>query len=80
MTSKLHFCFQEHVVHFVVKLLSPPIPSTISEFGSHLFGYMSMLNSILFGACCIDVVHIVEIGENVMCSIPQPLPCIPLYM
>ena len=54
-------------MHFVVKLLSPPIPTNIQESGSHLFGYMSMLNSILVGACCIDVVHIISLYGMVGC-------------
>ncbi|KAF9591887.1 hypothetical protein IFM89_009495 [Coptis chinensis] len=49
---------QEHVVHFVIKLLSPPVPKNFSGPGSHLVGYISMLNAILFGMSSIDIVHI----------------------
>lgn len=52
---------QEHVVYFVVKLLSPPVPSNFTGPGSHLIGYMSMLNALLFGMSSIDVVHILSL-------------------
>uniref|UniRef100_A0A1D1Y8M9 GMP synthase [glutamine-hydrolyzing] n=2 Tax=Anthurium amnicola TaxID=1678845 RepID=A0A1D1Y8M9_9ARAE len=52
---------QEHVVHFVIKLLSTPVPSDFPRPGSHLFGYMSMINSIVFGLCRIDIVHIISV-------------------
>ncbi|KAJ6839217.1 uncharacterized protein M6B38_316745 [Iris pallida] len=49
---------QEHAVHIVVKLLSPPVPLDYSRSESHLVGYKSMLNSLLLGLSCVDVVHI----------------------
>ncbi|KAF8397078.1 hypothetical protein HHK36_015985 [Tetracentron sinense] len=52
---------QEHVVHFVVKLLSPPVPPNFAGPGSHLVDYMSMLNAILFGLSSIDTVHILSL-------------------
>ncbi|KAJ8898839.1 hypothetical protein K2173_008148 [Erythroxylum novogranatense] len=52
---------QEHVVHHVVKLLSPPIPSTHSGKRSHLIDYMNMLSAILVGASSIDTVHILSL-------------------
>ncbi|KAG2691201.1 hypothetical protein I3760_09G225700 [Carya illinoinensis] len=52
---------QEHVVRFVVKLLSPPIPPSHTGPGSHLVDYMSMLNALLFGASSIDTVHILSL-------------------
>lgn len=52
---------QEHVVHFVVKLLSPPIPPGYTTQGSHLIDYMPMLSAILFGASSIDTVHILSL-------------------
>ncbi|GFY82543.1 REF4-related 1 [Actinidia rufa] len=52
---------QEHVVHFVVKLLSPPIPPNFKGSRSHLVEYMSMLSAILFGASSIDTVHILSL-------------------
>ncbi|MQM19972.1 hypothetical protein Taro_052985 [Colocasia esculenta] len=52
---------QEHVMQSVIKLLSTPVPSDFSHPGSHLFSYMSMISSILFGACHIDIVHIISV-------------------
>ncbi|XP_010278916.1 PREDICTED: mediator of RNA polymerase II transcription subunit 33A-like [Nelumbo nucifera] len=52
---------QEHVVHFVVRLLSPPIPPNFSGPGSHLIDYMSMLNAILFGVSSSDTIHILSL-------------------
>ncbi|KAJ9185518.1 hypothetical protein P3X46_005145 [Hevea brasiliensis] len=52
---------QEHVVHHVVKLLSPPIPSTHSGQRSHLVDHVPMLSAILFGASTIDNVHILSL-------------------
>lgn len=52
---------QEHVVHFVVKLLSPPIPPSYTGPGSHLVDYMSMLSALLFGASTVDTVHILSL-------------------
>ncbi|KAK4582106.1 hypothetical protein RGQ29_025323 [Quercus rubra] len=52
---------QEHVVHFVVKLLSPPVPPSYTGPGSHLIDYMSMLSALLFGASAIDTVHILSL-------------------
>ncbi|XP_059641819.1 mediator of RNA polymerase II transcription subunit 33A-like isoform X2 [Cornus florida] len=52
---------QEHVVHFVVKLLSPSVPPNFTGERSHLIDYMSMLHAILFGASSIDTVHILSL-------------------
>ncbi|KAK9291133.1 hypothetical protein L1049_009321 [Liquidambar formosana] len=52
---------QEHVVHFVVKLLSPPVPHNFSGPRTHLVDYKSMLNAILFGISSIDTVHILSL-------------------
>ncbi|KAK3021200.1 hypothetical protein RJ639_046619 [Escallonia herrerae] len=52
---------QEHVVHFVVKLLSPPVPPKFTGTRSHLVDYMPMLSAILFGAASIDTVHILSL-------------------
>lgn len=52
---------QEHVVHFTVKLLSPPVPSDFSGPGSHLVTYMSMLNAVLFGLSSFDIVHVLSL-------------------
>ncbi|OMO77508.1 hypothetical protein COLO4_25124 [Corchorus olitorius] len=52
---------QEHVVHFVVKLLSPPVPPGYSEPMNHLIDHMPMLSAVLFGASSIDTVHILSL-------------------
>lgn len=52
---------QEHVVHFMVKLLSPPIPPNFTGTRSHLIDYLPMLSAILFGASSIDTVHILSL-------------------
>ncbi|KAM6556132.1 hypothetical protein CsatB_003151 [Cannabis sativa] len=51
---------QEHVVRFVVKLLSPPTPLN-SGPRSHLVDHMSMLYGILKEASLIDTVHILSL-------------------
>uniref|UniRef100_A0A2P2K0V4 Mediator of RNA polymerase II transcription subunit 33A n=1 Tax=Rhizophora mucronata TaxID=61149 RepID=A0A2P2K0V4_RHIMU len=52
---------QEHVVHYVVKLLSPPIPSTPMGQMNCLIDYMPMLSAILFGASSVDTVHVLSL-------------------
>ncbi|KAG0453373.1 hypothetical protein HPP92_024677 [Vanilla planifolia] len=54
---------QEHVVRMVVKLLSPPITTAVSEAGtsSHLIGYMPMISAVLFGVCSVEAVHIISL-------------------
>lgn len=52
---------EEHVVHFAVKFLSPPVPPEFSGPGSHLVAYMSMLNVILFGLSSSDIVHVLSL-------------------
>ncbi|WCJ27895.1 Mediator of RNA polymerase II transcription subunit 33A [Euphorbia peplus] len=52
---------QEHVVHHVVKLLSPPIPATHNGQRSHLVDYVPMLCAILFGVSSVDNVHILSL-------------------
>lgn len=49
------------MVSFVVKLLSPPVPSDYIGPRSHLIDYMPMLSAILFGASSIDTVHILSL-------------------
>lgn len=52
---------QEHVVQFVVKLLSPPVPLDYSGTKSHLVEYIPMLSAILSGASSIESVHILSL-------------------
>ena len=63
------FSWQEHVMHFVVKLLSPPVPPSYAGPGSHLIDYMSMLSALLFGASAINTVHIFSLHGMVSTSI-----------
>ena len=60
-SSKTIYFLQEHVVHFMVKLLSPPIPPNFTGTRSHLIDYLPMLSAILFGAASIDTVHILSL-------------------
>lgn len=54
--------WQEHVVRFVVKLLSPPVPPSYTGPGSHLVvDYTSMLCALLLGASSVDTVHILSL-------------------
>ncbi|KAJ6369346.1 hypothetical protein OIU78_001667 [Salix suchowensis] len=52
---------QEHVLRYVVKLLSPPKPSTHTGQRSYLVDYMPMLSVILSGASTIDTVHVLSL-------------------
>ncbi|KAJ7961023.1 Mediator of RNA polymerase II transcription subunit 33A-like [Quillaja saponaria] len=52
---------QEHVVHYVVKLLSPPVPPNHTGSPSHLVNNIGMLSAILYGASSIDTVHILSL-------------------
>ncbi|XP_077214711.1 mediator of RNA polymerase II transcription subunit 33A-like isoform X2 [Tasmannia lanceolata] len=52
---------QEHVVHFAVKLLSPPVPPKFSGPGSHLLAHMSTLHAILLGMSSFDTIHVLSL-------------------
>lgn len=65
----LQWLFQEHVVHVIVKLLSPPVPPNYTG-PSHLIDHMSMLSAILFGASTIDTVHVLSLHGMVSELIP----------
>ncbi|KAL4642637.1 hypothetical protein ACB092_02G034500 [Castanea dentata] len=49
---------QEHTVHFITRLLSPPVPPEYSGSDSHLIGYAPMLNVIIVGITSVDCVQI----------------------
>lgn len=49
------------MVSFVLKLLSPPVPTNHIGPKSHLIDCMPMLSAILFGASSIDTVHILSL-------------------
>lgn len=48
------------MVHFLVKLLSPPVPPGYTGPRSHLIDHMSMLSAILFEVSSIDTIHILS--------------------
>ncbi|KAM7263346.1 hypothetical protein ACFE04_001029 [Oxalis oulophora] len=52
---------QEHVVRFVIKLLSPPIPTASTETRGHLVDHMPALSSTLVGASSVESVHILSL-------------------
>ncbi|XP_027352449.1 mediator of RNA polymerase II transcription subunit 33A-like isoform X2 [Abrus precatorius] len=52
---------QEHVVHYVVKLLASPVPVSHSGSWSLLVDNMPMLSAVLRGASCVDTVHILSL-------------------
>ncbi|KAJ6812124.1 putative mediator of RNA polymerase II transcription subunit 33A [Iris pallida] len=57
---------QEHVVHTVIKLLTPVPPDFSGPCAeSHLIDYMPMLSAILFGLANIDIVHILALYGKV---------------
>lgn len=52
---------QEHVVHYVVKLLASPVPHSHSGTRSLYVDNMSMLSAVLRGASCVDTVQILSL-------------------
>ncbi|XP_022887125.1 mediator of RNA polymerase II transcription subunit 33A-like isoform X3 [Olea europaea var. sylvestris] len=52
---------QEHVIHFALKLLCPPVPPNFTESRSHLVEYMPMLSAVLHSATTIDIAHILSL-------------------
>ncbi|XP_021607457.1 mediator of RNA polymerase II transcription subunit 33A isoform X3 [Manihot esculenta] len=49
---------QEHTVHFITRLLSPPVPVDYSGVGSHLISYAPILNVLIVGLASVDCVQI----------------------
>ncbi|CAL5186324.1 unnamed protein product [Lathyrus oleraceus] len=49
---------QEHVVFFIIKLLSPPVSPKYSETENHLISYAPFLNVLLVGISPVDSVQI----------------------
>ncbi|GMH25966.1 hypothetical protein Nepgr_027809 [Nepenthes gracilis] len=56
---------QEHVVLFIKRLLSPPMPADYSGSDSHLIAYGPFLNVLLVGISTIDVVQIFSLHGSV---------------
>ena len=59
---------QEHTVHFITRLLSPPVPPEYSGSDSHLIGYARMLNVIIVEIALLDRVHIFSLHGLVLSS------------
>ncbi|XP_027364485.1 mediator of RNA polymerase II transcription subunit 33A isoform X3 [Abrus precatorius] len=49
---------QEHTVHFILRLLSPPVPVEHTEGNSHLINYAPILNVLFVGIASVDCVQI----------------------
>ncbi|KAI4317736.1 hypothetical protein L6164_025583 [Bauhinia variegata] len=49
---------QEHTVHFIIRLLSPPVPTDNTEGNSHLINYAPMLNVLIVGIASVDCMQI----------------------
>ncbi|KAK7265971.1 hypothetical protein RIF29_18608 [Crotalaria pallida] len=49
---------QEHIIFFMIKLLSPPVPPKYSGTESHLISYAPFLNVLLVGISPVDCVQI----------------------
>ncbi|XP_010278698.1 PREDICTED: mediator of RNA polymerase II transcription subunit 33A isoform X2 [Nelumbo nucifera] len=52
---------QEHTIHFVIRLLSPPVPADYSGSDSHLIGYAPMLNTLLVGIASFDCIQVISL-------------------
>lgn len=49
---------QEHTVHFIIRLLSPPIPAEHPGSDSHLIAFGPVLNILIVGIASVDCVQI----------------------
>ncbi|KAL2341231.1 hypothetical protein Fmac_009171 [Flemingia macrophylla] len=49
---------QEHTVHFILRLLSPPVPAENTEGNSYLINYAPILNVLFVGIASVDCVQI----------------------
>ncbi|KAI9115091.1 hypothetical protein K1719_014104 [Acacia pycnantha] len=48
---------QEHTVHFIIRLLSPPVPAESTEGNNHLINYAPILNVLIVGIAPVDCVQ-----------------------
>lgn len=55
------FLVQEHILYFITRLLSPPVPVDYSGSESHLIACAPMLNVLLVGISPVDCVQIFSI-------------------
>jgi len=58
---------QEHIVFFIVKMLSPPVPPKYSGTESYLINHAPLLNVLLVGISSVDSVQIFSL-HGVVCS------------
>lgn len=49
---------QEHTVHFILRLLSPPVPAENTEGNNYLINYAPILNVLFVGIASVDCVQI----------------------
>lgn len=63
---------QEHTAHFIVRLLSPPVPPEYSGTDSHLIGYAPMLNVLIVGIASVDCAHIFSLHGLVCLVFSHP--------
>ncbi|KAK7245793.1 hypothetical protein RIF29_40643 [Crotalaria pallida] len=49
---------QEHTAHFILRLLSPPVPLESTEGNNHLIDYAPILNVLFVGIASVDCVQI----------------------
>ncbi|KAJ8748342.1 hypothetical protein K2173_002979 [Erythroxylum novogranatense] len=52
---------QEHIILFIINLLSPPVPTDYSGSESHLINYAPLLNVLLVGLSSVDCVQILSL-------------------
>ncbi|XP_028761050.1 mediator of RNA polymerase II transcription subunit 33A isoform X2 [Neltuma alba] len=63
---------QEHTVHFIIRLLSPPAPVENTEGNSHLIDYAPILNVLVVGIAPVDCVQILSLHglvPQLVCSL-----------
>ncbi|WJX22729.1 Mediator of RNA polymerase II transcription subunit 33A [Trifolium repens] len=49
---------QEHTVHFILRLLSPPVPVENTEGNNYLINYAPILNALFVGIASIDCIQV----------------------
>ncbi|KAI9128793.1 hypothetical protein K1719_000276 [Acacia pycnantha] len=63
---------QEHTVHFIIRLLSPPTPLENTGGNSHLINYAPILNVLVVGIAPVDCVQILSLHglvPQLVCSL-----------
>ncbi|XP_054785728.1 mediator of RNA polymerase II transcription subunit 33A-like isoform X2 [Prosopis cineraria] len=63
---------QEHTVHFIIRLLSPPTPVENTAGNSHLINYAPILNVLVVGIASVDCVQILSLHgliPQLVCSL-----------